>query len=71
MSSVARTVSEANIEEVAVWCGGAVVTEHDALDHAVTNPALNVQTVNGIERAHIGQTIIKNHDGTFQIFKGF
>lgn len=71
MGSEAKLVSERNIGEVAVWCGGVIVGEHDALDHSVTNPALNLRTMNGeIERAHVGDTIIKNHDGTFQIWKG-
>jgi len=70
MGSEAKTVSESNIQEVAEWCGGVIKTEHDALDHSVTNPALNLQTVNGIDRAHVGDTIIKNHNGTFQIFRG-
>lgn len=69
MGSEARLVSESNIAQVAEWTGGVIVTEHDALDHSVTNPALNLLTINGIERAHIGDTIIKNHNGTFQIWK--
>lgn len=69
MGAEAQLVSEANIGAVAEWCGGVVVTEHDALDHSATNPALNLGTINGIERAHIGDTIIKNHNGSFQIWK--
>lgn len=69
MSSEARVVSESNIGAVAEWCGGVVVVEHDALDHSATNPALNLETIAGIERAHIGDTIIKNHNGTFRIWK--
>lgn len=70
MGSEARMVSESNITEVAEWCGGVVITEHDALDHSVTNPALNLPAGDEVVRAHIGDTIIKNHNGTFQIFKG-
>lgn len=69
MGSEARVVSAANIAEVAEWCMGKVVIEHDALDHSVTNPALNLRTIKEIERAHIGDTIIKNHNGTFQLWK--
>lgn len=71
MGSEARLVSESNIAEVAVWCGGVVVTEHDSLDHAITNPALNLRVGEEILRAHIGDTIIRNHNGTFQIFEGY
>jgi hypothetical protein len=72
MGSEARTVSEKNLGEVAVWCGGVIVGEHDALDHSVSNSALNLRTMNGeVERAHIGDMIIRNHDGTFQIRKAY
>jgi hypothetical protein len=70
MASEARTVSERNIADVAEWCGGVIRKEHDAIDHSITNPALNLRTENGIERAHIGDTIIKNDNGTFQVWKG-
>jgi hypothetical protein len=69
MGSEARLVSEANIREVAAWCGGMMVEEIDPFDDAVTNPAFNVQTIKEIERAHIGDTLIKNHNGTFQLWK--
>lgn len=69
MGSESRQVSESNIEEVAEWCDGVVRMEHDALDHSVTIPALNVATIWGIERAHIGDMIIKNHNGTFRLRK--
>lgn len=70
MAFEARTVSASNVEEVAVWCMGVVVEEHDAFDHTATNPAINLRTETEIERAHIGDTIIKNNSGTFQIWKG-
>lgn len=70
MGSEARPVSERNIAVVAEWCGGVVVMEHDAIDHSITNPALNLETVNGIERAHVGDIIVRNSDGTFEICKG-
>lgn len=70
MGFEARTVSESNIQQLAEWCGGIVKTEHDALDHSVIHPAMNLRTVDGIERVHVGDTIIKNNNGTFQIFRG-
>ena len=69
MGSEAKLVSASNIGEVAEWCGGVVVTEHDSLDHSITNPALNVGTIKGIERVHIGDTLIRNHNGSFQVWK--
>lgn len=63
-------VSESNVGELALWCGGVIVGEHDALDHSVISPALNLRTADGaIERASVGDMIIRNHDGTFQIRK--
>lgn len=70
MASEAKTVSLMNVGLVAAWCEGKLVTEHDSLDHSVTNPAINLQTESGIERAYVGDTIIKNHNGTYQIWKG-
>lgn len=70
MSSEARTVSASNVGEVAVWCGGKIVGEIDPFDDTASTPAINVQTGDKVSRAYIGDTIIKNHDGTYQIFKG-
>lgn len=47
-----------------------MVTEIDPFDSDKTNPAFNFQTKEGIKRAHIGDTIIKNADGTFQLWEG-
>lgn len=69
MSSEARLITASNIQEVAAWCRGVMVEEIDAFDPAVTNLAFNVATIKEIERAHIGDTIIKNHNGTFQLWK--
>ncbi len=69
MGSTARMITAENIREVAGWCGGRIVTEIDPFDDAATNLAFNVKTIKEIERAHIGDTIIKNHNGTFQLWK--
>jgi hypothetical protein len=70
MSSEARTLTENNVWELATWCGGNPVVEHDALDHDKTSPGINVPTKDGVERASLGQTIIRKNDGTFEVFKG-
>lgn len=70
MGTEARTVTKTNAAEIAHWCGGRLVTEHDALDPSVTQPGINVRTMNDeIERAHVGDMLIKNLDGTFRIFR--
>ena len=70
MGSEARTVSKMNVGLVAKWCGGVMVTEIDPFDSDKTNPAFNFQAGEEIKRAHIGDTIIKNADGTFQLWEG-
>lgn len=70
MASEARTVSHSNVGEVTEWCGGKSVLEKDSLDDSVTIPAINVVTKDGVKRAYIGDTIIRNNDGFYQIWKG-
>lgn len=70
MGHEARTVSIMNVGLVAQWCGGVMVTEKDPFDDSKTNPAFNFQAGDEIKRAHIGDTIIKNADGTFQLWEG-
>lgn len=69
MSSEARNLTENNAEELAHWCGGRVVAEHDALDHENWTPGINVPVKDGVQRASKGDTIIRKNDGTFEIFK--
>ena len=64
----ARTLTGANAEEIAEWCGGIVVNEHDALDHSVVSPGINLQCGNEIERASVGDVIVKQ-DGVFRVVK--
>lgn len=70
MSSEAKNLTENNAQELAQWCGGRLVQEHDALDHSQSTPGINVPVVNGVERASVGDTIIRRHDGKFEILKG-
>lgn len=71
MASEARTLSTANVDELAEWCGGKTVVEYDALDSAQSFPGINVPVGKGlgVKRASLGDTIIQNNDGTFQVFK--
>jgi hypothetical protein len=63
----ARTLTRSNAREIAEWCGGRPVVQHDALDDSVTYPAVNVPVGNQVERAQLGDVIIQNPDGTFRI----
>lgn len=70
MSSEARILTGDNGQELAEWCGGRLVMEHDALDHSKASPGINVPIGDEVQRASLGDTIIRKHDGTFEIFKG-
>jgi len=70
MSSEARTLTEDNVWELADWCGGNAVVEYDALDDNKTSPGINVPVGDDVQRASLGDTIIRKADGSFQIFKG-
>lgn len=63
----ARTVTRDNAEELADWCGGQVVIEHDALDYDQSSPGINFQGKDGVLRASVGQTIVHNNDGHFYL----
>jgi hypothetical protein len=69
MTSEAKTLTEDNAQEVAQWCGGRAVIQHDALDHDVTTPGVNVPVGDSVQRAQVGDMVIRNDDGSFQIFK--
>lgn len=69
MSAEARIITQQNAELIATWCGGRVVAQHDALDHDLTTPGVNVPVYGGVERAQVGDTVIQEHDGSFRIAK--
>lgn len=62
-------LSETNIERIEALCDGLIVTQHDPLDYDKTSLALNVPTVNGVERAQIGDLVIRDDDGLFHVRK--
>lgn len=69
MASEARTLSQENASFLAAWCGGKLVNEQDAISPHINTPGINVPTANGVERASMGDTIIRKSDGTFEVFK--
>lgn len=69
MSSEARTLTHENAAEVAEWCNGKIVKEHDALNHSVTSPGINIQCGDEIKRASVGDVVIRKSDGTFEVYK--
>jgi hypothetical protein len=67
--SEAKIVTRENALAIANWCRGKPVVEHDALDHSITSPGINVPIKGGVKRASLGDMIIRNDDGTFEILK--
>jgi hypothetical protein len=58
-------LTEENATEVAEWCDGKLVEEIDPVDPEKKQPAINVQTIDGIQRMHIGDSIrfLIDYDG--------
>lgn len=69
MSSEARKLTKDNAEFIAQWCGGRAVVQHDPLDHDLTTPGVNVPVGNEVERAQVGDMVIRQNDGSFRILK--
>lgn len=61
-------LTAANVKDVAQWCNGFEVVEHDAFQHQVTNVGLNVPTLQGRVRASEGDYIFKGMDGNFYVY---
>lgn len=70
MASEAKTLTVRNAEELADWCGGKLVLEHDALDDGKTSPGINVPCKGlSVKRASVGDMITRTHDGVFDVIK--
>jgi hypothetical protein len=69
MASEARTVSKENASFLAEWCGGTLVNEQDALLPHINTPGINVPVGDNVERASMGDTIIRKNDGSFEVVK--
>lgn len=67
MSEEARMLTPLNADEIAEWCGGRAVMQHNALEHDLTTPGVNVLVGDEVKRAQVGDTVIRGHDGTFRI----
>lgn len=73
MDPETRIVTEGNAQEIADWCGGLYVNEHDPFDHGQTFPGVNVPVgpVNqmNVKRASLGDTVMQHSDGTFDVIR--
>lgn len=57
-----------NRDEIADWCGGVGVLEHDAAVHSLTYPAINVPCREEMKRAQFTHWVFKYPDGTFDTY---
>lgn len=73
MALESRTVTEGNAQELAEWCGGLYVNEHDPFDHGKMFPGINVPVgpvrQMNVKRASLGDSILKHSDGTFEVIR--
>lgn len=67
--TLGRVLTADNAEEMAAWCGGRAVVQHDALDDASTTTGVNVPVGDRVERAQVGDMVIRDNDGSFRILK--
>lgn len=69
MSIEARMLTAHNADFIAKWCRGRAVVQHDALDESSTTTGVNVPVGDGVQRAQVGDMVIREHDGSFRIHK--
>jgi hypothetical protein len=60
-------LSQENIKTVAAWAGAIEVEEIDPFNDTQRYPALNVQCGDTVKRAGLGDYVIRNSDGTFNV----
>ena len=58
----AEQLTADNAEELALWCLGVIVVEHDPHNHT-TSKAINYPTFYGTRRVSEGQYLVKDQDG--------
>lgn len=61
----AQQLSKDNVDELAQWCDGRVISEIDAQDENIRFVGINIQTLEGVMRASEGDWIIKGTVGEF------
>lgn len=64
-----KKLTKDNVEAIASWCKGIVIVQHDALDDSIITKAVNLLTPTGVQRAQIGDIIIRDDD-SFVIAQG-
>lgn len=58
-------LTEENAHQVEAWTNGLLIEEHNALNHEITQPGINVPTALGNKRASLGSWILLTDAGQF------
>lgn len=58
-------LTQENAEEVAIWCGGQIVTEIDTQDDSKRYAGINLPTLEGVTRVSEGDYVVKGSRGEF------
>jgi hypothetical protein len=61
------TLTDENAVEIALWCGGKVVREKDALDPEIEHVAVNIPVKDGVDRIHVGDRIAFDTEQSYYI----
>lgn len=69
MASEGRLLTKDNSAEIAEWCGGRMVPEKDSLTGLPVGIGINLLCGDEVKRASVGDVIIRNHNGTFDVNK--
>lgn len=64
----AYAITETNLLEITLWCGGKQVEE--ILPDGTKRPAINFQAREGVERAYVGNILIKDGPGCYDVIRG-
>lgn len=62
-------ISSQNVTDVAAWCEGQEVVEHDALDHDKKFVGINVPTLIGMKRVSEGDYLVRGSRNSFYPLK--
>lgn len=62
-------LSAESVHRAAVWSGAVETEEIDPFDKTVRFVALNVPTLQGIERCQEGDYVVKDNEGNFGVVK--
>jgi len=63
----ARQVTQENVSEIAEWCQGVVIEEHDPFDNSKIFLSLNAPTRLGGRRAGEGDYVVEVTNGRFEV----